>query len=237
MATIASLSYTSQLGYYGLRVNPTFEQVVGTVRKPLRIPLPDRKAKWYALSPYRALILDAEAKHQDYQHAQLDYRATGAHLPESAAAVRPSDAGEDPAFQAIHAHGEAYDHQRVVEIASDLAEQERRLETAHVRGGQLRGTYGPNHTDPTVEAMHDELDEAQVPHSMPAPRIAPLRRGWKAPAVQYVAAGQPQAAEFKSFEVLSMGQPENVNASKLNPSQNLTYERAREFVVAPTWSS
>ena len=49
---IAPLSYTSTFGYYGLRVNPTFEQVIGTVRKPLRIPLPDRRAKWYANSPY-----------------------------------------------------------------------------------------------------------------------------------------------------------------------------------------
>ena len=55
-----SLSYTSQLGYYGLRVNPTLDQVLGNVRKPLRIPLPDRRAKWYALSPYRALILEAK---------------------------------------------------------------------------------------------------------------------------------------------------------------------------------
>jgi hypothetical protein len=57
---VAPLSYKNQLGYYGLRINPTFDQVLKTVRNPLRIPLPDRRAKWYALSPYRAFILDAE---------------------------------------------------------------------------------------------------------------------------------------------------------------------------------
>ena len=62
----APLSYKSEYGYYGLRVNPTFEQVVATVRKPLRIPLPDRKAKWYALSPYRGLILDASERAMGY---------------------------------------------------------------------------------------------------------------------------------------------------------------------------
>ena len=61
-----TLSYGSQFGYYGLRENPTLEQVIGSVRKPLRIPLPDRRAKWYALSPYRALILDAEREANDY---------------------------------------------------------------------------------------------------------------------------------------------------------------------------
>ena len=48
---VAPLSYTSQLGYYDLRVNPTLEQVVGTVQKPLGIPLPQRTDKWYALGP------------------------------------------------------------------------------------------------------------------------------------------------------------------------------------------
>mgnify|MGYP003346567539 FL=1 len=75
-----SLSYTSKFGYYGLRVNPTLEQVVGTVRKPLRIPLPDRKAKWYANSPYRALILDAEEKYQDYEAKNIDYQIGRAHV-------------------------------------------------------------------------------------------------------------------------------------------------------------
>ena len=42
--TAAPLSYENHFGYYGLRVNPTFEQVIGTVDKPLRIPLPDRRA-------------------------------------------------------------------------------------------------------------------------------------------------------------------------------------------------
>ena len=68
-----TLSYGSQFGYYGLRLNPTLEQVIGSIRKPLRIPLPDRRAKWYALSPYRALILDAEREANDYETALLDY--------------------------------------------------------------------------------------------------------------------------------------------------------------------
>ena len=111
MSRTAPLSYTSQFGYYGLRVNPSYEQVLGTIRKPLRIPLPDRSAKWYALSPFRALILNAEAKYQDYEHARIDYKQSGAHLPESAASVRPSDGGQDPSFDQIHSHGDAMETQ------------------------------------------------------------------------------------------------------------------------------
>ena len=59
-AKTAPLSFTSETGYYGLRVNPTFDEVLRTIRKPLGIPVPDRSAKWYANSPYRSLLLDAE---------------------------------------------------------------------------------------------------------------------------------------------------------------------------------
>ena len=110
--SVAPLSYTSHFGYYGLRVNPTFDQVLKTVRKPLRIPLPDRHAKWYALGPYRSLILDAENKYNDHQHAQIDFRQSGHEIPEAAAAVRRSDAGADPVFPQIQAQGEATDRQR-----------------------------------------------------------------------------------------------------------------------------
>ena len=80
----APLSYTSTFGYYGLRVNPTFDQVLGTIRKPLRIPLPDRRAKWYANSPYRALLDDAGTKFEEVGGAAHKFR-------ESGAAVRGAD--------------------------------------------------------------------------------------------------------------------------------------------------
>ena len=124
-----TLSYGSQFGYYGLRLNPTLEQVIGSVRKPLRIPLPDRRAKWYALSPYRALILDAEREANDYESATLDYRNSGAHLPEAAAAVRPSDAGEDHSFRRIDEHHRAIALQSAYETAYQTMDKERKGRT------------------------------------------------------------------------------------------------------------
>ena len=42
------------IGYYGLVVKPSFDQVLDDTKKPLRIPIPDRKAKREALNFYQA---------------------------------------------------------------------------------------------------------------------------------------------------------------------------------------
>ena len=139
-----TLSYGSQFGYYGLRLNPTLEQVIGSVRKPLRIPLPDRRAKWYALSPYRALILDAEREANDYETAALDYRNSGAHLPEAAAAIRPSDAGEDHSFRRIDENHRAIDLQSAYETAYQTMDQERKGRTQQQHKEVLQAQHGPN---------------------------------------------------------------------------------------------
>ena len=190
------------------------------------------------MSPYRALILDAEAKFQDYEHASIDYKQSGAQLPESAARVRPSDAGDDPTFDEIHRQGAANDAHDAYETAFDLMNQEHRRQSEEARSQHLSATYGPNRMDPTVEANHEDLEEAGVPHNMPAPRPGELRRhSWRTLPGQFAAAGQPQAPQFTPFEVLSMGQPSTLRAGNLTISQNMTYERARDFVVQPTSSS
>jgi hypothetical protein len=234
---VAPLSFTSQFGYYGLRVNPTFDQVAGTVRKPLRVPLPDRKATWYALSPYRALILDAEAKFNDYEHAKLDYRQSGAALPESAAQVRPSEAAHDPTFDILDEQHHAHEERQAYDAASELRHEAERVATAAMRSEHLHAAYGPNRMHPVVEAEHEELEEAGVPHVMPGVRIAPRRRSYRQGPPQYASAGQPQAREFQTFEHLNMGQPARLSEGGLSYSQNLTYEQVRDFVVQPTFST
>ena len=69
-----SLSYTDRFGPYGLRVEPTYDQTLNSVRKPLKIPLPDRSSKWYATGPYRTLILDANESYNNHQQNVIDYR-------------------------------------------------------------------------------------------------------------------------------------------------------------------
>ena len=232
-----SLSYTSKFGYYGLRVNPTLEQVVGTVRNPLRIPLPDRKAKWYANSPYRALILEAEEKYQNYERAAIDYRQAGADAPESAARVRESDAAADETFDRIDEHHRRMEEHEAIETSHRLMQQEESRKTAANRREILRLSHAPNKTDPTIEMEHEELEVAGVRHYMPMPRSLPPKAHYTRPLAQLAASGLPQAPEFTPFEQLNMGQPADVRIATLSTSQNMTYERLRDFVVQPTFST
>lgn len=233
---IAPLSYTSTFGYYGLRVNPTFDQVLGTVRKPLRIPLPDRRAKWYANSPYRALLDDAGKKFEEVEGAAHMFRESGAEVPESAAQVRPSPAGQSPTFDQIHEQGRRADENDAIEMAHHITHMEESRKTAALRREILSKSYGPNRMNATIEAEHEQLETAGVPHYMPKPRTVPPKAFFTKPPAQMVAGGQPQAPEFPTFELLNMGQPESLRAATLSASQNMTYERMRDL-VQPTFST
>ena len=233
----APLSYTSQFGYYGLRVNPTFEQVSKSVYKPARVPIPDRSALHYAMSLERGYILDQAKAGTQQDRAVLNYRESQAQLPEAAARVLPSSAGEDELLDRISQGTDALHQQAALELAKEAQSAEHRRQTAEMRREQLAATHGAWNMHPTVEAAHEELDEAGVPHEMPLPRLAPPMKAWPAPAPQYAAAGQLQAPEFKSFEILNGLQPESLRAARVTHKQGLTYEHLRDLVVEPTWSS
>ena len=233
-----SLTHKETTGYYGLRVNPTFDELLGAARKPYRLPMPDRSAKWYALSPYRAFILDAAQKYNEHEKALIDFRNSGAHLPETAAGVQPNhEAAHDEVFQNIERHHEAMEQQSAFEAARDLMHQEHKRETAEIRKQQLSLGYGVNQMNSVIEANHDDLEAAGVEHYMPVVRSVPPRKGWKTPAEQMMAVGQPQAPEFKTFEELNVGGIHDIKAATLSPSQNQTYEQIRNYVVQPTWST
>ena len=232
---VAPLSGTSQFGYYGLRVNPNFEQAVGSVRKPLRIPIPDRNWKWYALGPYRSHLLDLEAKYLDYTQDSVNYKKTGNELPESAAMLRRSDAGRDTMFDVVHAQGHAADAEYAHEMAFDRVNEEHRLIAEENRSRVLGSHYGPIRGHPTVEASRHELDEAQVPYTMYAPRPHISSSSWLAPVQRMAAAGQPQAMYLRSFEQLNGMTPDTYVAGSLTRSQNTTYEQVRDSAVAPDY--
>ena len=232
----APLSYTSTFGYYGLRVNPTFDQVLGTIRKPLRIPLPDRRAKWYANSPYRALLDDAGKKFEEVEGAAHMFRESGAAVPESAAAVRPSPAGAPQNFDQIHEQARRAEENEAIEAAHNITHMDESRKTASLRREILSKSYGPNRMNATIEAEHEELTDGGVAHYMPKIRTLPPKAFFSNPPPEMVASGQPKAPEFPSFELLNMGQPENLRASTLSRSQNMTYERMRDL-CEPTFST
>jgi len=200
---VAPLNYTSQKGYYGLEVRPTLEGVMGTIRNPLRIPIPSRAAKWYANSPWRALILDAEKANNDYEHARIDYRDSGAELPEAAARVRPSDAGEDPQWDELGHHHGRMDAQEAYEHAFDMANAADQWHADRMRYEHHRLTHGPNRMHPMISAHHGQLEEAGVRHNMPAHRMEPPHGRYRAPPQTWDAHGHPHHREFHTFEQLN----------------------------------
>ena len=227
MPSVAPLSFKSDFGYYGLRVNPSFEQVVGTVRKPLRIPLPDRRAKWLAMGPYRNFIEDAERAYNESIYNATDYRESGAHLPLSAARMGASMAGQDRTFDHYHTQGESLNQQEALEAAFEHFNRDARQRTDADRREHLRRTHGSNSTHPTIYAAHHELAEAGVHHWIPAPRPAPSSSSWQTPTRNMAAAGYPQAPQFAEFGVLNRGQPSSFRPGVVSTTQTPTYERMR----------
>ena len=237
-ARAAPLSYMSQFGYYGLRVNPTLEQAIKTVRKPLRIPVPDRRAKWYALSPYRALILDAERRANDIEGALLDYRNSGAQLPEHAARVRGSAAGEDDAWMHVDEDNERLHEQHQHEEAARFLREQHQRETQAARTEALSKMHGSWASHPVIEAAEEELREAGVTHQGVGEEPMPFRaqvNHYSRPPAEMAAAGQPQAPEFPSYEVLNLNQPTNLLAAKMSRQTAMSYEAMRDMLPERTW--
>ena len=224
---------------YGLRVIPSFDEALGTYQKKYKIPIPDRRARWYANSVYRSYILDAAEKLQSQEEESLEYKKLGYEAPEAAArVVQKAQSMQDPAFARMQAHSDRMDAHDSYERAFDIMNHEHSQEDAHSRHEFLGRTYGSNRGDPMIELHHEQLDESQIHHYMPAPRPQPARSSsWRAPPLAYSREGQPQAAEFRTFEELNLGGSHRVGARHLlSPEASADYERMREdAAMRPKW--
>ena len=127
--------------------------------------------------------------------------------------------------------------QHAYEAAYETMDKKRKSQTRQKRSEVLKAQHGPNHMHPVIEAHHKSLEESGVPHHMPAIRLQPEPGKYPKPPPLYAAVGQPQHEEFPSFEMLNLGVPENLLAAKADRELNMTYERTRDLVVQPTWSS
>jgi hypothetical protein len=228
--TTAPLSYTDKYAW-GLRIEPTYDEMLQSVKKPLRIPVPDRDAKWYGLSVYRSLLLDAADNFQRYEQQKLDFERSNAALPMTAAAVRPSESGNDHAWARNAQFNQDLEETHEYERAFEQMEAQRRTETAEMRRQQL-STYGPAQGYWTTEANHRELDEAGVPHMAPVPRPPMTRASWSTAHNVPVAAGQVGGRPFPTFEQLNLGQQRRYQPAAISTTFNHRgYERLRENAV------
>jgi hypothetical protein len=226
-----TLSYTDKFAWYGLRENPTYDQLLSTVRKPVRIPIPSREAKWYATGIYRALLLDAANNLHDHQQKDLRYDAEGNFLPSAAArGSQPSVAGDDPAWKEHDRFNEALDQEEAHNLAMKAMHQEKQAQTASLRQQQL-SSYGPSMVHPTLEAHHRDLEDKNVPHPAPIPKLSMAKASWPSTNREYIAAGQPQAPEFPTFEQLNMGQDKRYKHGLPGSMNKQSYETLRKNML------
>ena len=226
-------------GYYGLIAKPGFEEALGWARKPLRIPLPDRHSKWHALSPFRAAILDAEAKFQDFEHAVRDYRQTGNELPEKAAQVQASPASEDAGFGRMNDQAEELDYLHGQQRVGEIHEHNERRSAREERHHELFQRHRQGRKNPVIEnegkALHFSIgsDNEDV-GSYGALRNRKHKNVGGVELPQ--AAGRPLARQFASFrEANGQRRDSDPSASAVQPGENESYEAVRRL-VDPTFS-
>ena len=230
--TAATLSYKDQFAW-GLRVNPSFDQLAKSVTKKFKFQKPDRSAKWWALSNERAFMLDAANKVHDYEHLLLDYNQSGARAPRAAALVQPAAEGEDAAWEQVHeTTRQAEDHDYIAE-GFERMNARLRQEAAAAAANYLR--------DQAARALmpqqwfigdhHEELEDAGVEHEGPH-QLVPYEqpRGLAAPVPLPIAHGHVGAQQpFPTFEELNMGQPRRFNnvIARIDP-QDVGYAALRD---------
>ena len=94
---------------------------------------------------------------------------------------------------------------------------------------QQLSAYGLTAGHWTVDAHDEDLEYRGIPHAAPAPKMAMPAGKWRAPPNEYIAAGQPQSAEFPSFEQLNMGQDARYKLGRPAPLDvNKNYQQLRE---------
>ena len=225
----AQLSYTDRKGYYGLTVMPSYDEMLRSLKKQVRIPQPDRSAKHYALGPYRAFLLEQAKRYNDTQRADLEYNDSGAHLPAAAQRAQfGSMADTDDTWNRQEQFNSNLNTEEARRIAEDALTTERKAQANAMRRQQL-SSYGPSSGHWTVDAHDRDLEDRGIPHPAPVPPMAMPAGRWQAPPTEYIAAGQPQATEFATFEQLNMGYDARYKLGRPAPLDvNKNYQQLRE---------
>ena len=214
----AELSYTDKKGYYGLTVMPSYDEMLRSLKKTVRIPQPDRSAKHYALGPYRAFLLEQAKRFNDAQRKDLEYDDSGANLPAAA---------ERAQWGSMADTDDTWNRQEQFNSEDALA-TERKAQANEMRRQQL-SSYGPSSGHWTVDAHDRDLEDRGIPHPAPVPPMAMPAGRWQAPPTEYIAAGQPQATEFATFEQLNMGYDARYKLGRPAPLDvNKNYQQLRE---------
>ena len=232
--TTATLSYKDQFAW-GLRINPSYDELLQSTQKKIKYHLPDRSAKWFANSVYRSFMVDAARKYHDYEHLQLDYDQSEARLPRAVAMVQPAAEGQDPEWERMRqATQQAEDHD-FIEQGFATMEAERRREAAQMRRQQLADQAAAAFTAQQwyIGENDEDMEQAGVEHDRPMhmPQLSSV--GLPAPVHLPVAAGHVGALRpFPTFQELNYGPVRQFRNPivRIRP-QDTGYERMRDSAL------
>ena len=225
----AQLSFQDTKGYYGLVVQPSYDQMLKSLKKETRIPQPDRSAKWYATGIYRAFLLEQAKRFNDAQRKDLEYDETNAQLPAAAErGAKNSMAGTDDVWNRQEQFNANLDAESARHVAENALNAEKRQQANEMRRQQL-SAYGPSSGHWTVDAHDEDLEYRGIPHAAPMPKMAMPPGKWRAHPNEYIATGQPQAPEFPTFEQLNGTQDASYKLGRPAPlDANKNYAQLRE---------
>ena len=232
--TTATLSYKDQFAW-GLRINPSYDELLQSTQKKIKYNLPDRSAKWFANSVYRSFMVDAARKYHDYEHLQLDYDQSEARLPRAVAMVQPAAEGQDPEWERMRqATQQAEDHD-FIEQGFATMEAERRREAAQMRRAQLADQAAAAFTAQQwyIGENDEDMEQAGVEHDRPMhmPQLSSV--GLPAPVHLPVAAGHKGALRpFPTFQELNYGRVRQIRnpIARIRP-QDTGYELMRDSAL------
>ena len=199
---------TDRLGYYGLIVKPSFDEVLDETKKPLRIPLPDRKAKREALGFYRAKLLQQQQLSTGYEVFLLEHALSDETVPGNVIQVAPSKAADDAIWENMTQHAQTHFETVKERVLRHRVDAEATLQLGLERKSALSDAYfqgkgnsilqGEVPLDTHYTSVLEQGPGLDYEHVRQIPRAAPRNLPQSA--------GYPAQPEFPTFRALNLGQ-------------------------------
>ena len=197
-----------RFGYYGLVVQPSFDEVLDVTKKPLRIPIPDRKAKRAALSFYRAKLLQQQQLATGYEVFLLEHALSDETVPGNVIHVAPSKSADDAVWENLTQHAQAHWENKKEQALRHRVDAEATLQMGLERKSALSDAYFQGKGNSILQgevplATHytSTLEQGAAEgyeHVRQIPRAAPQNLPQST--------GYPAQPEFPTFRALNLGQ-------------------------------
>ena len=226
-----------KFGYYGLIVKPSFDEALDAAKKPLRIPIPDRKAKRAALNFYQAKLLDLQQKAMGYDLTGMQHAVDGQTIPQALYQIEqigPSKSADDAIWQSMADQAQRHFETKREQALRHRVDEEVRDRMAGERTSQLSDAYFQGKANAIIEgevpleSHFNSVMEEGPARGYEHPRMIPVAAPRNLPR----AAGYSSQPEFPTFRELNTGQmrPRGMAGMTL-PKTDDSYETVRRVSV------